>query len=150
MAAAWLDERDPATLFIARGRARPLWIGRTRTDVFFASTRRALAIVEAAVRIRLELKEVREGRLLHVARGRIVREQRFRPDRRYREEGYLPPVRAPHEAVSCLERLDPHLACDLAYASFPSGNTSMPSSRNRSRTRYWNAVHAPRGTSSRR
>jgi glucosamine 6-phosphate synthetase-like amidotransferase/phosphosugar isomerase protein len=105
MAAAWLDERDPATLFIARGRARPLWIGRTRTDVFFASTRRALAIVEAAVRIRLELKEVREGRLLHVARGRIVREQRFRPDRRYREEGYLPPVRAPHEAVSCLERL---------------------------------------------
>ena len=30
MAAAWLDEREPATLFLARGVARPLWIGRTR------------------------------------------------------------------------------------------------------------------------
>jgi len=105
MAAAWLDERDPSTLFLARGLARPLWIGRTRSDLFFASTRRALAIVEAALRVRLELKEVREGRLVHVARGRIVRERRFRPDRRYRDEGYLPPVRAPQEAVSCLERL---------------------------------------------
>jgi len=105
MAAAWLDEREPSTLFLARGVARPLWIGRTRYDLFFASTRRALAIVEAALHVRLELKEVREGRLLHVARGQIVRERRFRPDRSYREEGYLPPVRAPHEGVSCLERL---------------------------------------------
>ncbi len=105
MAAAWLDERDPATLFLARGVARPLWIGRTRSDLFFASTRRALAIVEAALRVRLELTEVREGRLLHVVRGQIVRERRFRPDRSYREDGYLPPVRAPQEGVSCLERL---------------------------------------------
>ena len=105
MAAAWLDERDPATLFLARGVARPLWIGRTRTELFFASTRRALAIVEAALRVRLELKEVREGRFLQVARGRIAHEKHFRPDRRYREAGYLSPVRAPHEAVSCLERL---------------------------------------------
>jgi glutamine---fructose-6-phosphate transaminase (isomerizing) len=105
MAAAWLDERDPSTLFLARGLARPLWIGRTRNDLFFASTRRALAIVEAALRVRLELKEVREGRLLQVVGGRIVRERRFRPDRRYRDESYLPPVRAPQEAVWCLERL---------------------------------------------
>jgi hypothetical protein len=35
----------------------------------------------------------------------VVHERRFRPDRRYREDGYLPPVRAPREAVSCLERL---------------------------------------------
>ena len=105
MAAAWLDEREPATLFLARGVARPLWIGRTRSDLFFASTRRALAIVEAALKVRLELTELREGRLLHVVRGRIVRERRFRPDRRYREDGYLPPVRAPQEGVSCLERL---------------------------------------------
>jgi hypothetical protein len=55
--------------------------------------------------VRLELKEVREGRLLHVVGGRILRERRFRPDRRYRDEGYLPPVRAPQEAVFCLERL---------------------------------------------
>ena len=50
-------------------------------------------------------REVREGRLLHVVAGRVVRERRFRPDRRYREDGALPPVRAPREAVSCLERL---------------------------------------------
>ncbi len=105
MAAAWLDEREPSTLFLARGVARPLWIGRTGSDLFFASTRRALAIVEAALRVRLKLDEIREGRLLHVARGRVVRERRFRPDRSYRDEGYLPPVRAPHEGVSCLERL---------------------------------------------
>jgi hypothetical protein len=40
-----------------------------------------------------------------VVDGRIVKERRFRPDRQYREDGYLPPVRAPREAVSCLERL---------------------------------------------
>ena len=32
-------------------------------------------------------------------------------------------------------------------SSVPSGSTATPSSRRRSRTRYWNAVHAPRGTS---
>ena len=35
-----------------------------------------------------------------------------------------------------------------APRSEPSGSTSTPSARRRSRTRYWNAVHAPRGTSS--
>ncbi len=105
MAAAWLDERDPETLFLARGVARPLWLGRTRTELFFASTRRALAIVEAAIGIRLELREAREGRLVRVVGGRVVRQRRFRPDRSYRDDGVLPPVRAPHEAVSCLARL---------------------------------------------
>jgi glucosamine 6-phosphate synthetase-like amidotransferase/phosphosugar isomerase protein len=105
MAAAWLDERDPDTLYLARGVARPLWLGQTSTDLYFASTRRALAIVEAALRVRLALRQVREGRLLQVVAGRVVRERRFRPDRRYREEDVLPPVRAPHEAVSCLQRL---------------------------------------------
>lgn len=105
MAAAWLDERDPETLYLARGMARPLWIGQTDTDLYFASTQRALAIVGAALRVQLAMREVRQGRLLQVVAGRIVRERRFRPDRRYREEDVLPPVRAPHEAVSCLQRL---------------------------------------------
>jgi len=105
MAAAWMDERDSATLYLARGRMRPLWIGRTRHELYFASTRRALRIVEAALRTRLQVHEVREGRLLRVAAGEIARERRFRADRKYREDGYLPPVRAPREAVSCLERL---------------------------------------------
>jgi glucosamine 6-phosphate synthetase-like amidotransferase/phosphosugar isomerase protein len=105
MAAAWVDERDPEVLFLARGVGRPLWIGRTVNDLFFASTRRALAIVEAALRVRLELREVRKGRLLQVAAGQILRERRFRPDRRYREVDALSPVRAPQEAVTCLQRL---------------------------------------------
>jgi glutamine phosphoribosylpyrophosphate amidotransferase len=105
MAAAWLDERDDATLFLARGRLRPLWLGRTTDGLLFASTRRALAVAAAALKTRLDVREVREGRLLLVVDGRVVRERRFRPDRRYRENGYRPPVRAPLEAVSCLERL---------------------------------------------
>jgi glucosamine 6-phosphate synthetase-like amidotransferase/phosphosugar isomerase protein len=105
LAAAWLDERDPSTLYLARGVARPLWVAETAKELYFASTQRALAIVAAALRVRLSPREVREGRLLHVVDGRVVRERRFRPDRRYREEAPLPPVRAPHEAVSCLQRL---------------------------------------------
>lgn len=105
MATAWLDERDPARLYLARGVARPLWIGQTREALFFASTRRALTIVEAALRVRLAAREVREGRILEVVDGRIARERRFRRDRSYREGDVLPPVRAPHEAVFCLERL---------------------------------------------
>jgi glutamine---fructose-6-phosphate transaminase (isomerizing) len=105
MAAAWLDERDEETLYLARGVGRPLWIAQTDTDLYFASTQRALAIVGAALRVRLKLREVRQGRLLHVVAGKIVRTRRFRPDRSYREEDLLPPVRAPHEAVSCLQRL---------------------------------------------
>ncbi len=105
MAAAWLDERDEATLFLARGRLRPLWLGTAEGSLYFASTRRALTIAAAAVRTRLVIREVQEGRQLQVVHGRVVRERRFRPDRRYREDGYLPPVRAPREAVSCLERL---------------------------------------------
>ena len=105
MAAAWIDERDDATLYVARGRLRPLWLGRSADGVYFASTRRALAIAAAALKSRLDVREVREGRLLHVSHGKVVQERRFRPDRRYREPDYLPPVRAPREAVFCLERL---------------------------------------------
>ena len=105
MAAAWLDDRDGAVLYVARGRMRPLWLALSDDGLYFASTRRALTIVAAALRTHLDIREVREGRLLHVVAGRVVRERRFRPDRRYREDEYLPPVRAPREAVSCLERL---------------------------------------------
>ena len=105
MAAAWLDERDEGTLYLARGRCRPLWLGRTADGLYFASTRRALTIAAAALKTRVDVTEVREGRLLRVVDGRVVKARRFRPDRQYREDGYLPPVRAPREAVSCLERL---------------------------------------------
>ena len=105
MAAAWLDERDPETLHLARGLGRPLWVGRGRHEVFFASTRAALEVVEQTLRLGLLKRQVGEGRLLRLVAGRIVAEERFRPDRSYREEDVLPAVRAPAEGVSCLERL---------------------------------------------
>jgi glucosamine 6-phosphate synthetase-like amidotransferase/phosphosugar isomerase protein len=105
MAAAWLDERDSAALHLARGIGRPLWIGRGRHEVFFASTREALEIVESTLRLGLLKRQVAEGRLVRLGAGRIVAEDRFRPDRTYGEEKVLPAVRAPHEGASCLERL---------------------------------------------
>jgi glucosamine 6-phosphate synthetase-like amidotransferase/phosphosugar isomerase protein len=104
MAAAWLDERSEK-LHLARGISRPLWIGTTSTELYFASTRRALAIVEAALRVKLETRQVQEGRVLEVVAASVLRTRRFRPDRSYRETGSLSPVHSPHEAVSCLVQL---------------------------------------------
>jgi glucosamine 6-phosphate synthetase-like amidotransferase/phosphosugar isomerase protein len=105
MATAWLDERAPDVLYAARGVGRPLWIGRGRGATFFASTREALQVVERYARIRLRKQEVREGTFLAVCDGDVVRRDRFRPDHGFVEDDPLPSVRAPQEAVSCLERL---------------------------------------------
>lgn len=105
MASAWIDERDPDALHVARGIARPLWIGRGRHEVLFASTRPALELAERALRVTLRKTEVPEGRLLSIRDGRIAAQTRWRPDRTYRDTSGLPAVRAPHEARSCLDRL---------------------------------------------
>lgn len=105
MATAWLDERDAPTLFLARAVGRPLWIGTARGELFFASTRDALEVLERSVRLTLRKREVAEGTLLKVVDGRIAATHRFQPDRSYVEETILPSVRAPHEGASCLERL---------------------------------------------
>jgi glucosamine 6-phosphate synthetase-like amidotransferase/phosphosugar isomerase protein len=105
MAAAWIDERDPDVLHVARGVGRPLWIARGRHEVLFASTRNALEVVERALRTTFRKTEVEEGRLLSLVDGALVEERRWSPDPSYREERELPAVRAPHEGRSCLERL---------------------------------------------
>jgi glucosamine 6-phosphate synthetase-like amidotransferase/phosphosugar isomerase protein len=105
MAAAWLDERRPDSLFLARGVGRPLWIGRGRHELFFASTRSALELVGRAIRIHLRLDEIAEGRLLRVVGKGVAENTHFQPDSSYVEENALPAVRAPHEGASCLERL---------------------------------------------
>jgi len=105
MATAWIDERAPGAMHLARGVARPLWIGRSRRELFFASTKAALEVVEGALRLTLRKHEVAEGRLLRIERGRIEAESRFRADRSYRDDNVLPSVRAPHEGVSCLAKL---------------------------------------------
>jgi glucosamine 6-phosphate synthetase-like amidotransferase/phosphosugar isomerase protein len=105
MATAWIDERAPTGMHLARGFARPLWIGRARRELFFASTKSALEVVEGALRLTLRKHEIAEGRLLQIERGRILTEVRFRLDRSYREDNVLPPVRTPHEGISCLAKL---------------------------------------------
>ena len=105
MAAAWIDEREPETLFLVRGVCRPLWVGLARHEAFFASTRSALQLVQRALRIHLRLREVSEGRLLHLVDGSIASDERWQPDTSYVEENVLPAVRAPHEGEHCVRRL---------------------------------------------
>lgn len=105
MATAWLDERVPETLFLARGIGRPLWVARGRHELFFASTKTTLELLERALRLHLRLEEVPEGRLLEVVSGKIQSRVHFRPDRSYREADVLPAVRAPDEGAWCLDRL---------------------------------------------
>ena len=105
MAAAWLDEREPGILFAARGVGRPLWLGKGRDAVFFASTRAALAIASEFTGVKLRLSEVRDGTFLAFRDGRVAHTARFRPDHSYVEEKALPAVRAPGQSAYCLARL---------------------------------------------
>jgi glucosamine 6-phosphate synthetase-like amidotransferase/phosphosugar isomerase protein len=105
MAAAWLDEREPGALHLARGVGRPLWIARGRHELLFASTRSALEVAEDALRTTFLKSQVEEGRLLRVVDGTVAAERRWSPDTSFRESRSLPAVRAPHEGRSCLELL---------------------------------------------
>jgi glucosamine 6-phosphate synthetase-like amidotransferase/phosphosugar isomerase protein len=104
MATAWIDERRPGTVFLARGVGRPLWIGTGREELFFASTRAALEVVEKFLRLKLRKREIAEGTVAVAAEGRELRCERFNPDRNF-EESQLPAVRAPQEGISCLRQL---------------------------------------------
>ncbi|MDX6512000.1 MAG: hypothetical protein QOE36_1504 [Gaiellaceae bacterium] len=103
MATAWLDEERPE-LVVARGMGRPVWIGSGRRELFFASTRRALELVEQYARISLRKTELRDGTLVAAVDGRVAARERFRPDLSF-EESPLPTVRAPDEGASCLALL---------------------------------------------
>ena len=105
LAAAWLDSRVAGTVFAARGAGRPLWLGAGRHESFFASTRLALEVVEQYVRVKLRKREVVEGTFLELRAARVARSTRFRSDESYSDPVTLPAVRAPQEAVSCLQAL---------------------------------------------
>jgi hypothetical protein len=105
MAAAWVDDREPDVLHVARGIGRPLWLARGRHEVLFASTRAALEVAEKTLGTTFRKTEVEEGRLISLVDGKLEAEQRWSPDRSYCEARQLPAVRAPHEGRSCLERL---------------------------------------------
>jgi glucosamine 6-phosphate synthetase-like amidotransferase/phosphosugar isomerase protein len=104
MATAWLDERMRNTVFVARGVGRPLWLGEGKSEVFFASTKDALEVVDRYLSLKLKKRELPEGILLSLGEGRRIGAERFTPDRAF-EETPLPAVRAPDEGLSCLKRL---------------------------------------------
>jgi glucosamine 6-phosphate synthetase-like amidotransferase/phosphosugar isomerase protein len=101
VAAAWLDERAPDVLYLARGVGRPLWLGCGEDGAMFASTRFALEMAEDYLGLELEKDEVEEGTLIGLQAGRPVLREHFSPNRAFEEEP-LPAVRAPHEGASCL------------------------------------------------
>jgi glutamine---fructose-6-phosphate transaminase (isomerizing) len=103
LATAWLDEGRPE-LMLARGIGRPLWLGKGKHELFFASTRLALELVESYGGLKLKKSQLAEGTVVAVERGSIVATDTFQPDPSFKEDP-LPAVRAPDEARSCLERL---------------------------------------------
>ena len=105
MATAWFDERSPDVLYLARGAHRPLWLGRGRRGLFFASTKAALEVVERYLGLRLRKQLLREGTFVAVRDGEVVRKESFRPDHAFVEEEQLPAVRAPGESEACLTTL---------------------------------------------
>jgi hypothetical protein len=104
MASAWMDEREPDVVYVARGMGRPLWLGEGRSELFFASTKAALELVESYANVSLKSRELDEGTLLPVRDGRVAGMEAFRPDLTFSEEP-LPAVRAPEEHRSCLALL---------------------------------------------
>jgi glucosamine 6-phosphate synthetase-like amidotransferase/phosphosugar isomerase protein len=104
MATAWMDDRRPEALFLARGMGRPLWVGEGRDELFFASTEGALELVDRYANVQLRKRELPEGTMLRVENGRVARRDVFRPDLTFTEEP-LPSVRAPEEQRSCLALL---------------------------------------------
>ena len=104
MAAAWLDERQPQLVRVARGVGRPLWLGKGSDGAFFASTTLALEVLENYCGLALRKRELREGMLVSLREGKVVERARFRPQR-FVEDDPLPAVRAPEEREFCLTRL---------------------------------------------
>ena len=104
MAAAWLDERRPGVLFVARGVGRPLWLGTWRNGVVFASTAYALSVFEQVCGPNVRKRELGDGTLLAVRHGQVVSRQRFRTPP-WPETDALPADGGLAERDVCLSRL---------------------------------------------
>ena len=90
---------------LARGVGRPLWIGRGRHELFFASTRAALEVVERYAGVKLRKRELGDGTFLDLPRRPGRPRGAVPPRTTLPDPIVLPAVRAPEEGVSCLERL---------------------------------------------
>ena len=103
-AAAWIDEREPARVFLARAAGRPLWLAASDDEVFFASTPEALEVTGRTLRTSLAIREVAEGTLSVLVCGHVAAVQQFDPDRTHVERP-LAALPAADEGTACLERL---------------------------------------------
>lgn len=104
MAAAWLDERRPGVLYLARGVGRPLWLGEWQNGIVFASTEYALGVLEQYCGLELRKRELGDGTVLAVHHGRVVSRQRFDTPK-WPEKDALPAVGGLQERDFCLSRL---------------------------------------------
>src|SRR5438270_10745559 len=82
MATAWLDEREPGTVFAARGIRPPLWLGPGKHQLLLASTRSALEVFDRHARLRPKKTELKDGTFLAIRHARIVRDEHFQTDPR--------------------------------------------------------------------
>jgi glutamine phosphoribosylpyrophosphate amidotransferase len=104
MAAAWLDERRPDVLHLARGVGRPMWLGEYRDGLLFASTEYALEVAERYCGLALRKRRVEDGTVFAVHHGKVVSRQHFRPQE-YAEHDPAPEPRGIEEREFCLSRL---------------------------------------------
>jgi glutamine phosphoribosylpyrophosphate amidotransferase len=104
MAAAWLDERHPGVLHLARGVGRPLWLGTWRDGTIFASTEYALGIVETYGGLKLNRRRIGDGTLLALRHGQVVRKQSFKTPA-WPETDACPAEGGWQERDFCLSRL---------------------------------------------
>lgn len=104
MAAAWLDERRPGVLYLARGVGRPLWLGEWQNGIVFASTEYALSVLAEYCGLGLRKRKLGDGTVLALHHGRVVNRQRFHTPK-WLETDALPAVGGLQERDFCLSRL---------------------------------------------
>ena len=144
MATAWLDERVPAMLFLARGRRPPALDRHRRQRALLRLDPEALEVVERHAAADAAQARGRRGHAARVAAAASRGSERFQPDRSYVEEP--PPGRArAHEGALVPRGASPRSPSRPSCSArpVPSGRDVAPSSSRRSRTRYWNVGPAP-------
>ena len=154
MATAWLDEREPGTVFAARGVGRPLWLGAGRNErLLRLDAQQRSRSLERVLRASSCGSARSRGTFLALRDGAVVaRDARFRPDRSYVEADA-----APGGPRTGRERLLPRRASPrsrrgrlASAAASRRARPRRPRSSRRSRTRNWNVDQAPRRASNMR
>ncbi len=106
MATAWLDEREPGNVFLARG-VRPSALARRRPRRASSSPPHGRRSRSSSATAASSCASTRCARARRSSSrdGAVVRRERFRPDHDYVEADPLPAVRAPEERDFCLSAL---------------------------------------------